>query len=581
MSDRSMIVLKFGSSVLRSEDDLPAAVHEIYRWVRNGRRVIVVVSALGKTTDSLLERAGRFGATPNEEAVAALVSTGEAVAAAELCLALDRAGIPACGLDAARVGILTEGPVLDASPRSVSLDAVHSALASFPVVVVAGFLGRSPQGVTTLLGRGGSDLTALFLAQQLGARCRLIKDVDGLYEWDPAEDGPPPSRFRTISWNEALTLTGRIVQHKAVQFACDHNVSFEVTTIGQEEATVVGPDPLGYFPEKRYTRPLRIGLLGLGTVGYGVYQELTARPDLFDVAGVAVRNLVRPAGQRIPRHLLTNNVWSIFDREIEVLVEMIGGHELPCALIEAALRAGIHVITANKTVIANDGARLQELARDNDVTLQYSAAAGGAVPMIETVRRLAVDSDAEIVALQGVLNGTTNYILDRLARGASFDAALKEAQNCGFAEADPTHDLTGIDAACKLILLAEAAFGVHLKLDEIERTGIDQIDAQAVTKAGENGKAIRLVASLRKTPDGVIARVAPQTLDAFHPLAQVRAERNGLEIEVAGQPPVFLTGKGAGRWPTTESVLADLFDLARSGSAHPPLLASLAVGRIA
>jgi homoserine dehydrogenase len=567
MSDRSLIVLKFGSSVLASENDLPAAVHEIYRWLRKGHRVLAVVSALGKTTDSLLERAYRFSNTPDENAMAALVSTGEAVAAAEFCLALDRAGIPACGLDATRIGLITNGPVLDASPYKLDTAAIQVALEDAPVVVVPGFVGRNSDGHTTLLGRGGSDLTALFLAQQLkAARCLLIKDVDGLYEWDPAVEGPSPRRYCGLTWDDALSLTGRIVQHKAVQFAKDHGLSFEVTNLGSENGTVIGAGLLGFYGPKRYSRPLRIGLLGLGTVGYGVYQELITRPDLFEVAGIAVRNLIRPNGQHVPRHLLTNDAWSIFEREIDVLVELIGGYETPRTLIATALEAGIHTVTANKNVASRDEAELRNLAAENNADFRYSAAVGGSVPMLETVRRIA--NAGQIASLQGVVNGTTNYILGLLAKGVDFDAALKDAQECGFAETDPTFDLDGTDAAHKLILLADAAFGARLTLADVERSGIDTLEAKTVLQAKGQSKAVRLVASL-KTQDGELqALVAPETLEAQHPFAQVHAEWNGLLIKTNSGKEFYLTGKGAGRWPTTESVLADLFDIARSRVGH-------------
>ena len=180
----SVTVLKFGSSVLRGEEDLSQTVHEIYRWIRAGDRVLAVVSAFGVETNRLLEQAFRYGENPNDDAVAGLVSTGEATASALLRLALDRAGIPSTVLDAARISLRTEGPVLDAQPCDVDTVQIWQAFAEVPVCVVPGFVGRTRRGVPSLLGRGGSDLTALFLGQRLGAtRCRLIKDVKGLYEY--------------------------------------------------------------------------------------------------------------------------------------------------------------------------------------------------------------------------------------------------------------------------------------------------------------------------------------------------------------------------------------------------------------
>src|SRR5262245_38452468 len=189
-------VLKFGSSVLRSEDDLPTIVHEIYRHYHEGSGVIAVVSAFGDMTDQLMRRAESLCGQPDQSALAALLATGEATSSALLGLALSRAGIPARLLDAAQVGLRTVGDRLNADP--IAIDSARLlGEARRAIVVLPGFVGRSENGDTTLLGRGGSDLTALFLAQRLSARCALIKDVAGLYTSDPAQvmrAGRPRSR---------------------------------------------------------------------------------------------------------------------------------------------------------------------------------------------------------------------------------------------------------------------------------------------------------------------------------------------------------------------------------------------------
>src|SRR6185295_1771419 len=172
-----LAVLKFGSSVLPREDDLPRAVHEIYRYYRRGWRVVAVVSALGETTDRLAAQAKRFGADPAAHGVTALLSTGETTAAALLCLALDRAGVPATLVDPRRARLRTEGPPLDAEPRGLDGPLLERELRERPVAVFPGFYGVARDGGVALLGRGGSDLTALFLAHRLGAaHCRLLKD---------------------------------------------------------------------------------------------------------------------------------------------------------------------------------------------------------------------------------------------------------------------------------------------------------------------------------------------------------------------------------------------------------------------
>jgi homoserine dehydrogenase len=242
MGEYLLTVLKFGSSILRTENDIGLLVEEIHRWSSEKSRVIVVVSAIGKTTDRLMNHAVRYGENFNQEGVATLASTGELASAALLTLGLGRAGIATTILDPARLQLLATGPLLNAGLSQVDELAVRLALAQFSVAVVPGFIARSTDGRTALLGRGGSDLTALFLAHKLRAgRCRLIKDVDGLYESDPNADGAlQPRRYRSIHWQDALRLKAAVVQHKGIRYAAKHGQSFEVATPGGKDGTNVG-----------------------------------------------------------------------------------------------------------------------------------------------------------------------------------------------------------------------------------------------------------------------------------------------------------------------------------------------------
>jgi homoserine dehydrogenase len=233
-------VLKFGSSVLRSDDDLPAAVQEIDRWRRNGDQVVAVVSAFGDTTDELTRRANEACDEPDDNLIAALLATGEAASSALLGMALQKAGISASVLDAERAGLRTIGPTLDANLLSVDSKRLYLELKE-GVVVLPGFVGRGPNGQTTLLGRGGSDLTALFLAQRLGGTCRLVKDVAGLYTSDPnARTGNTATRFSEVSYATARRVGGSVVQSKAVDFAERHQQIFIVSAVGSSDATVIG-----------------------------------------------------------------------------------------------------------------------------------------------------------------------------------------------------------------------------------------------------------------------------------------------------------------------------------------------------
>ncbi len=568
MSQRPLTVLKFGGSVLVSEDELSVAVHEVFRWVREGHRVVAVVSALGRTTDRLLAEARGYSAEPEPEALGALLATGEARSVALLGLALDRAGIPATVLDPAAVDLRTRGSVLDSEPVSLDAAGILRALESRPVAVLPGFVGRLPDGRTSLLGRGGSDLTAIFVARELGAdQCRLVKDVDGLYERDPSVPGPPPRRFRTLGFDDALRLDGRILQHKAVRYARDHGVRFDVGAPSEATGTAVGEVSISLHEAGVYPpAPIRVGLLGLGTVGLGVYRELAARPTIFEVVGAAVRSVKKHADEGVPPGLLTDDPWSIVKADCDVVIEAIGGREPAVELIVGALRRGRDVVTANKTVVGLDGRRLEEIGAVSRARLLYSACVGGGVPVLEAVRR--VRAAGPIRSIEGVVNGTTNFVLDRIAEGSTLEDAVRSAQARGFAEADPTADLDGTDAAHKLVILARDGFGVDLDAGAIERTGILGLDPAAVRAAASVGRVYRLVAALRADGRGVAARVGPRLLDAGHPLASVRGEQNRVVIEPGDGEVVSVAGKGAGRWPTTESVLGDLFELVREARTH-------------
>jgi homoserine dehydrogenase len=240
MSEPKVVVLKFGSSVLRTDEDLPAAVNEIYEWWVQDYRVVAVVSAFGNTTDQLTQCAYSVCAEPDPTLLAALLATGEAASSALFGLALQQAGIPATVLNAEQAGLITAGPVLDA--ELISLDKTKLlAVLQTAVVVLPGFVGRA-DGETTLLGRGGSDLTALFVAHQLDGQCRLVKDVDGLYTSDPNnENGSNATRFVEVSYDSARKVGGSVVQVKAIDFAERRQLTFTVSSIGADVSTKVGP----------------------------------------------------------------------------------------------------------------------------------------------------------------------------------------------------------------------------------------------------------------------------------------------------------------------------------------------------
>lgn len=559
-SENRIMVLKFGSSVLRNEADLPTAVHEIYRWWRDGFQVVAVVSAFGNTTDVLTQRAHSVCEQPDDKLVAALLATGEATSSVLLGLALNRSGIPAKVLDAETGGLGTDGPILDANLVSVNTGSILNELKK-GIVVLPGFVGRSESGKTTLLGRGGSDLTALFLAQRLRGTCRLIKDVDGLYTSDPnADSGSLPARYSRVSYASAARVGGAVVQRKAIDFAEQQRLRFSVSSIGSSRVTEVGPYADSVALSEPPIRPLRVALLGCGTVGGGVYQRLSALPEFFSVLAVGTRNIEHAVDSGVPVKVVTPHLEALIAEPVDVVVELLGGIEPARTLISQALRLGRSVVTANKALLADDLTRLQRLASNNP-TLRYSAAVGGVTPVLETISR--VRRSSSIHSISGILNGTTNFILDEAANGSDLSEAVVAAQENGYAERDPKLDLDGTDAAQKLVLIARAAFDIGLPLRSIEKRGIESLNGDKIRKARNSGRITRLVAECRRTSKGLVATVSPIELPLDHPLASVSGVENRLLIHSQPGKSWAVTGRGAGRWPTTEAVMSDLFDLRR------------------
>ncbi len=591
MKAQKIIVLKFGSSVLRTPDDAPLVAHEVYRWVRDGWRVIAIVSALEGETDQLLSQAQRWEKNPHAAATALLASTGELRSAALLTLALDRAGIDAQVLDVAAIGLRTSGArTLDSKPLRVNAPKLRRLLKRFPVLVLPGFLGRDSIGRTTLLGRGGSDCSALFLAHHLGARCRLVKDVDGLYEWDPQIPGSLPRKFRQLSWDDAHKLDGGIVQHKAIEMAKHHGQDFEVASLYRRDATQIGERRISFCDKSRRPLPTRVVLLGLGHVGRGVFEALSGLPDWFQVVGVAVRDKSRAAD--VPDHLLHDQLSDAIEVPCDVVVELIGDCEPACRSIRRVLQRGTNVITANKRLVALFGQELESLAQANDASIRWSAAVGGAVPLLEQLARLSPDDPA--IAIRGVLNGTTNYVLDRWQSGLSFQEALAEARVAGFAEADASRDLDGLDAADKLVLVHRQITGQWLHSDDVQReplnaTRLRQWESgprptirqvaswsiranQNIVDANPHDFSLPLVGRARE--GGHRLRVSIVALPQNHPLARLKLAENGALLRTARGARLIVRGKGAGRWPTTEAVLSDLFDVAaRIGSPRQKTVA--------
>ncbi|MGW2894412.1 homoserine dehydrogenase [Streptomyces sp. NPDC001212] len=329
------------------------------------------------------------------------------------------------------------------------------------------------------------------------------------------------------------------------------------------------------------TRPLKVALLGCGVVGSEVARIMTTHADDLtarigapvELAGVAVR---RPDKVRegIPADLVTTDATALVKRgDIDVVVEVIGGIEPARTLITAAFDHGASVVSANKALLAQDGAALHAAAEANDGDLYYEAAVAGAIPLIRPLREsLAGDKVNRVL---GIVNGTTNFILDKMdSTGAGYQEALDEATALGYAEADPTADVEGFDAAAKAAILAGIAFHTRVRLDDVYREGMTEVTAADFVSAKEMGCTIKLLAICERAEDGgsVTARVHPAMIPLTHPLASVRGAYNAVFVESDAAGQLMFYGPGAGGAPTASAVLGDLVAVCRnrlSGATGP------------
>ncbi|MFI6319942.1 homoserine dehydrogenase [Nonomuraea sp. NPDC050556] len=319
---------------------------------------------------------------------------------------------------------------------------------------------------------------------------------------------------------------------------------------------------------------MKVALLGCGVVGSQVIRllheqagDLAARIGApLELAGVAVRRMGRKRDAELDPALLTTDALGLVTRDdVDVVVEVIGGIEPARTLIVAALERGKSVVTANKALLAEDGATLYEAARRGGGDLYFEASVAGAIPLLRPLREsLAGD---HVTRVLGIVNGTTNYILDKMdSTGASFTDALEEAQALGYAEADPTADVEGFDAAAKAAILAGLAFHSRVTAAEVHREGITEITATDVASAKAMGYVIKLLAICAKSDDGrsIGVRVHPAMIPRSHPLAGVREAYNAVFVEASSAGQLMFYGAGAGGAPTASAILGDLVAVARN-----------------
>lgn len=317
--------------------------------------------------------------------------------------------------------------------------------------------------------------------------------------------------------------------------------------------------------------PYRVGILGFGTVGTGAYRMLDENRDSISRKVTAPIEIVRigirdaSKSRPAPKELFTTDLDSIVDDPtIDIILELMGGLDPAGRLIERALQNGKHVVTANKELLAKHGARLMKLAADRQLDLHLEGAVGGGIPLIQPLRHQLAGND--VLEMRGILNGTTNLIVTKMAQeGASFDKVLQEAQDAGFAEADPTSDVDGFDAQYKLSILSSIAFGHEVQPEQIYREGIRSLGKEDFAYAELWGYTIKLLAQVAEHPDGgILARVHPTFIPKSHPLSSVNNVYNALWVRGNFVGDVMFSGRGAGAEATGSAVVGDLIDVCRN-----------------
>jgi homoserine dehydrogenase len=549
----STIVVKFGGSVLISEAALHRAVSEVYRYVRDAHKVIAVVSAFKGQTDQLLRLAGSYTQASTSSATPHLIATGEMRAATLLAMACERSGIVTCFRSAAEIGLVAEGEHLNANPVAMKPEVLAADLQKVDLVVVPGYVAENASGEPVLLGRGGSDLTAVFIGQTMGLPVRLLKDVDAVYDADPATVGDAAQPYEALAWDEALKIAFPVVQNKAMRFAADHGMTVEVGALARGTQTTQGA-ATAFRRTPVLGRPIRIAVMGAGGVGSKFLERCQEWSELLEVDRILVRDASRRRDHPMAARF-TSDARSFVRPDVDVFVDIGTGVSPSAELLEGFLKAGVSVTSANKQAVANAGDKLRAAARASGAMLTYSASVGGGAPIIEALKRAMASH--KITGFCGVLNGTSNFVIDQVESGKSFDAAMDEARRLGFAEPDSTADLDGTDVGAKLKLLREIAFPGeaprHIEVGQITE------DSLVIPK----GKGLRYVARCDRTATGLQASMKLEVLDADHYLVGARGEQNRAIIELDNGETWYVTGKGAGAWPTSEALLADVLQIAR------------------
>ncbi|MDO8926186.1 MAG: homoserine dehydrogenase [Sideroxyarcus sp.] len=324
-------------------------------------------------------------------------------------------------------------------------------------------------------------------------------------------------------------------------------------------------------------KPINVGLLGIGTVGGGTFtvlqrnaEEITRRAGRpIRITVVADKNVEMAKKVTGGTCRVTDDAFSVVaDPEVDIVIELIGGYGVAKELVLKAIANGKHVVTANKALLAVHGNEIFKAAQDKGVMVAFEAAVAGGIPIIKALREGLSANRIEWIA--GIINGTTNFILSEMRdKGLSFDTVLKEAQRLGYAEADPTFDIEGVDAAHKITILSSLAFGIPMQFDKAYIEGISKLDATDIKYAEQLGYRIKLLGITKRTDEGVELRVHPTLIPSKRLIANVEGAMNAVLVQGDAVGSTLYYGKGAGAEPTASAVIADLVDVTRMATSDP------------
>lgn len=549
-----VVVLKFDRSVLVSPDDNTHAVHQVYRYLREAYRVLVVVSSIGSIADVLsypaLQSVEQDDLIPSAANFVELIASGETASACLLTLALERVGIKAKKLS--HHCVKTTASLLNAEPVRMSSDLILSLFESYSVLVLPGVLGCDEANRTTLLGRQGADSMALFVAWTLQASsCIFFVNAQTL---EAKTNLDPPlqwNNYQQINFSDALQSSSGLIQHKALKFAQTKSWPFQLQSLANGQEIVIGSEPSVTKKSLLEPQPLRVALLGLGAVGLQLYSLLMDSPQCFEVIGILVDDVARSTFGAIPSNLFSADWSTLLAQGCDVVIDLAEGVSSVELLLEQALKQNCQVVTCDQAMMLLHGVVLSGLAKQHGVELRLASSLAWVASIVDFER-----NSPEHARLSAVFGGAYTLIADQLRLGHSWAYAVALAQQFGLMGRQATPDLYHADVTKQAILLSRTVFGRDP--DVIDVGHLAYLDEAIIQKAQSDGKILQLMALIEYRNQHITLRVEQRLMSANDPLAQVAWDEQAVLVEIGHEGRWSWHAKTRGSWPTTACIFAEL-----------------------